>query len=401
MELLQKYFKDFLSYKFSQFISGRKNYSAWKSKNYSLRKVTLKNALLAKELEKTCSEKGGILTYSEFIEIDQFGKYGYHATHTDHGMTNVGKRWPDAIIALCKKNNISDVVELGPGTGDVAIELQKIARKQNLKIYWSGVEKNEELCDIIRKRFEKNNFTQYLKKITTDLSKISLSRKSIFLLSYILDSIPPEILVNTSSKSAFPNAMIGITVKDGVLEEHILSIDELKKKNISFHNGIIKYKGLQFDLHSWNLYPMQRAYIPLQALITFTTCIEKTTDDSLIVIIDEFRPPPNSWETNHLCLPRDLHTFTRDITNLEKAYQDAGKTLYYFPMYFDLFYKVLPSFGFRSIKYDIEQKISQELAGKSPRLLNGYYWTYAFITSQRIQQKRSTIRLEFPQVKLL
>lgn len=397
---LQKYLFDYLRYKLSNFVAGRKNYEDWKIKNYSLKTVEIKNKELAKELERACQKKGGFLTYSEFIHIDQFGQNGYHKNYKDHGITDAHKRWSKALALLCKEKSYSHVFEFGPGKGDLAVKLVKASKKIGNNIIWSGVEINEELCNIIKARFKEEGLEKNLKEIARSLNDIAFDQKSIFIFSYSLDSVPPEIFINTKDLKSSPDALIGILVKDGILNEIALTEDLLKTKKISLKKGIYKdAEGYEFDVSTWKLYRGQRAYIPINALSILADLVNRATQDSLFVIIDEFRPPPLSWETGHFCLPKDLHTYTRDIVDLEEGYENTGRNLLYFPTYLSTFLKFLQGIGFRSIQYDIEEKMAKDLSYEKWQKSEVFYATYAFIASGKTPRSIKKFRITFPQAR--
>src|SRR3990167_6570639 len=99
MNSLSKYIIDYLQFKLSLLIGGRKNYEEWRTKNYSLKQAQLKNKKLAEEIE-SLSKKSGPLTYEEFLLLDQFGKNGYHAISHDHGITPTHNHWGKALSYL-------------------------------------------------------------------------------------------------------------------------------------------------------------------------------------------------------------------------------------------------------------------------------------------------------------
>ncbi len=394
------YLIDYIRYKLSLVLGGMKNYESWKSKSYSLKKVEIKNKKLAKEIEDACQKHGGFLTYSQFLDYDQFGKNGYHATHSIHGITPTHNAWGKALLALCRKQKISHVLEFGPGVGQLAVEILKEARKNKHEMTWSGIELNKDFHKQIKDRLAKNGFSKNLSEIVTLPSEIKTKKKSLVIFSYCLDSIPPEIFVNTTTKKSFPNSMIGVKVKDGWLEEFLLRSSDLKERGVTFEKGVyVSPEGFSFDLKSWKLHPRQRAYIGIPAFITLTEAANKF-NDSTFVIIDEFRPLPFLWETRHLGLPKDLNKFKRDVENLEKAYMESGKNLFYYPSFFITFYKFLNSLGFRSVKHEIEQKMAKDLVDKRWISVKNYL-TFAFLAQNKSKNKTTQFRIDFPNQKII
>src|SRR5258708_36665998 len=79
----------------------------------------VKNKLLYQELEQACNRQGGILTYAEYLTIDQFGKHGYYATSTQHGKTDVDKRWGQTLALYCHNFGHDTLIEFGCGMGEL------------------------------------------------------------------------------------------------------------------------------------------------------------------------------------------------------------------------------------------------------------------------------------------
>jgi len=398
MNSLNKYVIDYLQFKLSLIVGGKKNYEEWRTKNYSLKQAQLKNKKLAEEIENA-TRKSGFLTYEEFILLDQFGVNGYHATSRDHGITPTHKYWGKALSYLCKEEGISHVLEFGPGRGDLAIEILKESQKINFDVTWSGVELNKDLQEEIKRRFVQEGFKNKLNEIVSDISQLKTRKKSIVVFSYSLDSVPPQIFINTKSTKDLPNAILGTILNQGILREIILDPNELSKKGISLSGGLFKKDGISFDLSSWLLHPKQRAYIPIQAFSILANFAHKFPT-STFVIVDEFRPPPYPWETGHLEIPKDLHRYRRDIEDLEKGYKETGENLLYYPIFFVTFYKFLHALGFRSIKYDIEQRLAKEISQDNWHSLKGLFSTYAFIAQDKNKGK-NPLPIEFPKSKFI
>lgn len=399
---MRKFILNYLQYLLSRLIAGRKNYELWKKENYSLKTAKIKNKKLAKELEDECSQKEGFLTFAEYLQIDQFGKNGYHANHALHGETNAHKHWVKAVVCLCLEKDFNQIVEFGPGEGKLALEVIKLAKKKGKKIIWSGIEINENLKARIKQNFQKENLKDNLKEIVSDSSKLALDQKCLFIFSYSLDSVPPEIFINLEEEKTFPNALLGITVKDQILTEIVLNKDLLKRKNLFLENGIFKKTdGNLFDLSMWQLFPNQRAYLPVNSFSAFIEFANKASRDSLFLIIDEFLESALPWETNHLCLPKNLLLHQRICQNLKKAYEESGENLLYYPTYYYTFFKFLNSLGFQSIQAEIEQKMAKEITKERWFALKIFYRTYSFLASKKTKNEQEIIKLQFPQFKLM
>src|SRR6185437_13570321 len=102
-----------------QISTTRDWYYTFNKKIHLLTNIQIKNTQLAKELELACVKYQGILTYAEYLTIEQFGKYGYYATHITHGQTDVDTRWGTALARYCIENNFRTIIEFGCGTGEL------------------------------------------------------------------------------------------------------------------------------------------------------------------------------------------------------------------------------------------------------------------------------------------
>lgn len=365
-----KFFLDFLSYQFSHLLGGRK-YNDWDKEAHTLYlNIPIKNKNLAEELEDACQKNSlsanrrSFLTYAEFLTIDQFGKNGYHSTHKEHGMTDVIYRWPEALLALCKKKNFHHIVEFGPGNGKVGIKTLEYAKKEKYPLFWSGVEISEELKDYTKNLFHKKRLNSSLVELVDNINDLHLKEKCLFVFSYSLDNLNPEVFINTSQKQGPPDTMMGIIVKSGLLSEIILSNKDLQKIGCSLKNGIFKdSSGSSWDLNSWQLHPMQRLYFPLNVYQTIIKAVNVMPINSQILIIDEFSEPTHQ-QTYHIGIPRDLETFSRDFTDFKKFYKTAGSNLLYFPLFLDSLTSFISKLGFSLEENMGEHKMASELSEK-------------------------------------
>src|SRR5579864_1986248 len=106
------------------YYSGKNWYHAF-SNNIELVSTKIKNKKLSYELETKCIEQGGVLTYAEYIHIEQFGENGYYAHSKHKGSTPVHTRWGKALAILCKEFNYETVIEFGCGNGNLGVEIVK------------------------------------------------------------------------------------------------------------------------------------------------------------------------------------------------------------------------------------------------------------------------------------
>jgi|GEM_PF-3118562 len=392
---MKKFILDFLEFKKSQLISGDKNYLKFSKENFKLKTVEIKNKKLALELEKECDKLGRFLTYSEFLNIDQFGEYGYHKSHKDHGMTGVSNRWPEAIVKLLAKYQIYNMIEFGPGNGKLALKTVKKANERGIKIKWSGVEIIDSFRREIKENFKKHNLYYNLNFISDTLTEIKIQDKSAAVLSYSLDSIPPDIFLNIRD-STFPTHMLGITVKNGILKEILLDKSLLKRKNITLKKGVYqKNNGVKVNLNNWNLKPYQRLFLSTLALENLIGLVNALPEKSLILIIDEFRVSPPFWEFNHLGVPRDLNTYRRDRFDLDNLYATSGENLLYYPFYYFSFLNILKQLELDVLKNDEEEKMANEISGKKSKRGKPSL-TYSILAIKKIKINKNKIDYFLP-----
>lgn len=384
MSYLSNYILDSFSVFSARFLSGRKNYDAWKKKAYSLKTVKIKNKKLAKELEDAAKNNAGFLTFAEYLQIDQFGNNGYHALHKAHGETQTHKNWPKALSLMCKEKGYTHIIEFGPGNGDFGAALLKEARRIGHTLSWSGIEIATPLQKQIRRRFKKEGLEKNLQGLYTTSNDISINKESVIVFSYSLDSIPPEMLVNTTSQPAMPNAVLGVTIKNGILSETILPPDILTQKGVSFSKGIYTDNHeYAFDVRSWVLSPGQRAFLPFSAFSTFIELVKKAPLNTLFVIIEELSHPTLPWEAKHLGIPKDVYAKIREQWDMEKMYKESGERLLYYPLYLHAFQLLLRSLQLDVLTQGVEQKIAHELLQKPWKFIESHYITYAFLIVKR------------------
>ncbi len=384
----------------TQPIIGGKNFTDWKKQNYNLQKVEIKNKKLAKELEIAC-QKDGFLTYSEYLQIEQFGKNGYHAHHTDHGFTPTYKLWSEAIFSYLQKNSIHTVIDIGPGNKYLAESLYKLSQKNNFPILWNGVEVENNFRETIKNTFKDKKYKSFFGRIEESIDKLPYYNNALIIFSYVLDSIPPEIFIHTRKEIGYPDKMLGIKINNGYLEEFILTDSNLLSKNIFMKEGAVIYKNNSFDLSSWMISPMQRAYITLQSFSDTCNVLKKVKNPSLL-IMDEIRTSPEVLSSEHFLSPLYLNIKNRYSFTPQKAYERAGELLFYYPLFLSCLLSFLKDSGFQNIQFGPEEKMVSELLNKTwiPDKRFRYFLCYGLLSNKRGQSKK-TIRLLFPQPQKL
>lgn len=205
-------------------------------KHLSLRKATLQNKSLARELQIACKSRDGILTYSEFLQIDQFGKYGYHETRKYHGETNVETRWAESLAILFARKNYETIIEFGSGNGDLGIQTIIEGKNLSLTIPWHGIDIREQALKNTLNLASTSSINISNISVSKTIRDIPQGKKSLVVFPNNLSSIPPEIFTTdtnpqNSRDRLFPNSMIGITVENGILEEHIIPDKIMNKKD--------------------------------------------------------------------------------------------------------------------------------------------------------------------------
>jgi phospholipid N-methyltransferase len=389
MNLLKDYFEQISS----KIITKSYSENEWMLKNFALQKVHLKNIKLAQSFEKLCNEKNEILTFGEFITEEMYGKNGYYNTHIDFGKTGIEKVWSNAIINICEENSIHSILEIGSGDGSLGIETLKIAKKNNISFKWTGIEVNNNLVNQLRKTLQKIKIDNFL--VFNSLKNVSFD-KYLVIFPYSLDSMANEVMVNIQNKKSNINSLLGIKVKNNYLEETLLTKDNLNKRNISFKNNIFTGANEHsLDFSSWKLKPFQRAYLPIKGFLNILETIEKINKDSMFLIIDEIKPPPNLERISHLGTPRVLNHPKRDYSSIEGAYHNIGNNLWYFPFYLKPLINFLKQLGFYDVNFDVEDKLAAFL-GKNKWNKPGLYLRCAIIAKYKIISNKKSFSLTSP-----
>lgn len=342
-------------------------------KNIPLANVKIKNSNLAKELDQNCRKNGEILTYSEYSKIAQYGNFGYYNSSPRRGKTNVHKRWGKALLSMAERENIKNVVELGCGDGSLGVSLEG-------KIKWWGIEVQKELHETVKENFTRSGIPNNLYSVNSALPK-KIEEKSLVVFPYSLDSLPPEIFINTKPGKNPPDSIIGIKISNGKLKETLLSFGS----------------GLRYDLTKYKLHTGQRLYLSLKALDIVWDLAKTAPSGSLFVFIDEFRPGVPFLNFGPLGLPKDLYAKSKDCTDISKYYQTSGKDCLYYPMYLSTYTNFLFSLGFTNLTYDFEEKLAANIVGNSWLSLRATPHTFA-IMAKSSKPKEKIVKLSFPSI---
>lgn len=342
-------------------ILGGKKYTDWKDERFSLQSVKIENKKLAQELEFECKKRGGFLTYSEYLEIEQFGKNGYHTTHASHGLTPTFHIWPKAILQYVKKHSIKSIIEIGPGDGKLFHKLVSLAEKEGYKFTWYGIEKLPLFREKIASKIKNSD---YLGGILETVEKLPQLKTPLILSSYCLDSIAPELLINTSSTEGPPNGIIGLRIENGVLKEYILDESQLAEKGLKLTKGVLTKKHISLDFSKWKLSHMKRLYIHVDSFHKLYQILDKTKNAHLL-IIDEMRESIyESFNSDIVFPPLFLSIKNRYTFTPVKSYTRAGELLYYYPIFIPALRAFLESFRFKNITLEYESKIAKEMVGE-------------------------------------
>lgn len=394
--MLGKYLKSYFSFQISRILAGR-SYRDWEKERYTLHQQKLTNKALANELETACQERG-FLTFSEYIQIDQYGVNGRQCRH-GHGRTDVHIRWGRALARLCQDYKIETLVEFGPGDGSLALLVVKTARQMGLSLIWHGVEINPMLVKKITRRFKQAGLSSSLGSLRSAYSIDQFLKPAVVVFAYSLDSMLPELFINTGNDYDIPNAFIGLRVKEGILEEVVVTEAMVDKRKISLKDGIFTDStGQKFDLRSFRLHPWQRFLVPLEAFKLLTQVLTSLKKNSLVLIIDEYDFPPSQKDTQHLSLPRDLDRYNK-VVDFSSLYRNTGNGLLYFPTYLPTVKGVLKKVGFDILKEDIEDKLACEIEGKVWKVKHKQpkvYYRWAMLVKRMSSAKSPVIPIEMP-----
>jgi hypothetical protein len=357
--------------------------------------ITIKNKQLALELEQACNENEGILTYAEFLNIDQFGNNGFYATSPFHGKTDVEKRWGGALANYCLRLGHDTIIEVGCGTGELGVATAKAYKsKTNKNLNWIGVEIDKNLHPKIFQNFKTQNLQECVKHLAVTLDELLVQKNPLIIFPYCLDNIPPNIFLNTKSYAHYPNALLGITIKNRILNETNIPQEILQKKGIRLENGIFTENKLSTKLTSWKLRKGQRAYVSTDAFITLYQYAKKFKD-STTIIIDEFRKEPFNLNLDNLATPKSLYEKNLEAFDRIRYYRESGQHNLYYPIYRDTLLKFLTAIGYGSIEYDVEQKIAAELRGKRWFPVAKYYTTFAYIAKDLADKHTGVLPITF------
>ncbi len=396
-----KYLKNYVNFYLSHLLGGTKNHEGRTSDYYALHSAKIKSKKLASLLEKECQEKNGVLTYPEYLAIEQFSKYGFHGTHWSYGGTPTARFWPKALLTLCEKNDIHSVVEFGPGEGALGVFTAQEAQKKKYPFSWSGIEIDPVLQKDIRRMFGSRKVASSLSILATTLEEITIKDKSLFVFSYSLDSIPPYLFTNTTSQKTYPNALIGIEIQKGYVQEIIIPEKILAKKGLSLKGGIFTDSdGTSYDLREWQLIPYQRAYLTIPSFSVLKKAVSKLPKGSLVLIIDEFIQDIPFWNKDHIFIPRDVEMFDRDLRNTKNFYETAGKNILYYLSFLGTYTSLLEQLGCTKVQFGEEHQTIDAIM-KNEKLSHQYSpfsHCYALLATVT-EKKTSNQKLRVPYLK--
>jgi len=379
---------------------GEDWYSIYKKEIKLATNIPIINKLLYQELANACEKHEGILTYAEYLMIDQFGKHGYYATGKFHGKTDVEKRWAGALAQYCKNNKYETLIEFGCGTGELGVSVAKAYKKQaNRVLKWIGVEIDTKMHTKIRENFKLHKLEDTILGITTTIDELPDMHNPLIVFPYSLDNIPPHVFFNTQENNSHPNSLLGVQIKNGMLTEVIIPAEILKKKGIQLENGFFTQNNYTFDLSLWKLRKGQRAYIATDAFKTLYHYAKTFGGKSPIIIIDEFRKEP-IVNAENLGTPKSLYEKNLITYDRSRYYRESGAHNLYYPLYKGSLLKFLHTIGFKSIEYEIEQKKAAQLQNKPWLPIGKNYTTLAFFANNFTARDSKKLLIPFPMQKL-
>ena len=263
---------------------------------------------------------------------------------------------------------------------------------QEPQLNWSGVEIAGVLREKIAEKFHSAG-RQY-DQLVENVGQLRQKDAALYLFVYALDSMPPEVFINTGKKTSAPNALLGVRIQNGMLQEVVLSHKELAQRKMSLAKGVMTIGDERIDLSSWHLMPQQRAYIPMSSLVLLSKTVSRAPKGSRICIIDEFRKDKGAYVSPHLLVPRDPRLYRRDKTNIRQNYEHIGTIDYYFPQYSYSLQKYLASLGVSCVLVDSEMALSAYMKAhhKLPRKpLDTESKTQCFITNTIEKRKKKVV----------
>lgn len=380
---------------------GNDWYNTYKKTINLASNVIIRNTELAWELEQACEKRNGFLTYSEYLTIDQFGRNGFYQGSAFHGKTNVEKRWGSALAHYSQQMGHDTIIEFGCGTGELGVATVKAYMQlTKRKLSWNGVEIDKQIHPKIINNFKVQNLQDSLEKIAATIDDLSPKKNALIVFPYSLDNIPPHVFLNTKSEDSYPNALLGITVKNGLLSEVIIPAKILDKKGIKLENGLFTQDKFIFKLTGWKLRKGQRAYIPVDSYKTVYTYAKKF-DKATIIIIDEFRKEPLFFNLENRGVPKSLYEKNLLTNERNRYYRESGEHNLYYPLYKDSLLKFLTAIGFRSIEYEIEPKKAAELQKKPWFAIAKNYTTFAFFAKDFTEKKSNFLPIPFSPQRIM
>lgn len=380
---------------------GKNFYTTYKKEIILASNIKIKNKELARELEVACEKKNGILTFPEYLMIDQFGKNGFYAKNAKHGKTDIDKRWGSTLARYCHKFGFEKVIELGCGTGDLGVAIAKAYKKHTGKsIKWIGVEIDSKIHTKILDHFTSNKVQDSVEKIVTTIDELQTKDNVLVVFPYSLDSILPQVFLNVTSIDSYPNALLGITVKNGKISEKIIPPEIIKDKGLQLKDGFFTQNHYTYKLSQWKLRKGQRAYITIESFTTLYQYTKKFGNKTTFIVIDEFRKDPWFFDLRNLGTPKSLYEHNLICDDRTRYYRESGRYNFYYPLYKNSLLSFLNIIGFQKIEYDIEQKMANHLRGKPWISLRKSYATYAFIASNLVKKKIDFLTIPFNKQKI-
>lgn len=384
------------------FSRGKDWYYTYKKEIKLASKIKIKNKLLYTELELECRKREGILTYGEYLTIDQFGKQGYYHKSIFHGKTDIDKRWGSSLAKYCQDLGYETMIEFGCGTAELGVATVKAYKELTKKqLKWIGVEIDTSIHKKIIENFSSKNMQNSILKIAASIEDLLPEDTILIVFPYSLDNIPPEVFINTSSVSSYPDALLGIIVENGMLSEVIIPPKILKKKGVELANGFYKKNKFMLNLSSWKLRKGQRAYIPTDSFITLYQYAKSFGTNSTFIIVDEFKKEPWSFSLDNIGVPKSLYENNLIGYDRTRYYRESGKHNLYYPLYKDTLFQFLRIIGFQSIELEIEQKKAAQLQRKKWFPISENYTTLAFISKNFTNKKLAVLPIPFTPQRIM
>lgn len=322
------------------------------------------------------------LSWDEYQKICLFGKNGYYPNSERGWPTSVHLSWPEALVKICRKYFLSNIVEVGFGKGELIDNTQKQITHEGATITYQGVEKNQ-VADI---RFTETNRGIRQTQLAGNIKDLSISKPTLIVFPYSLSSMTTRCFTHIGQRGGPINAEIGIQVIGDVAREVIVPFgdngSDLVSSNIQTGNASINIEAARLD-HG------QRAYLPLEMATVISEIAVHVPPRSRFLIIDEFGPGAHDYYHHNEPRTSGSRLLREDFLSI------AGKIPIYTPIEGEFLYPILDSLGLRVESRGRESVVIQKFQNDSSNAtINRQHDNGAILTSA-LQRQPDTVQISW------